>query len=100
MWSDVLVTGTAQLKKVELVWPKRLVGKSTVEALQSGIVIGYVSFVQGMIDRFRSELGEKARVVLGGGLGETMAEHLEGVDHVEPWLVLKGLRILVDRNTG
>ncbi len=98
MWSDVLVTGTAQLKRVDLVPPKRLIGKSTVEALQSGLVLGYTSFVEGMVGRFRSELGEGVKTVLSGGLAEAFAPNLSGIDVVEPWLVLRGLRILYDLN--
>lgn len=100
MWSEVLVTGTAQLKRVELVWPKRLIGKSTTEALQSGIVIGYASFIDGMIVRFRDELApQKPVTVLSGGLAEVFAPNLSGVDIVDPWLTLHGLRLLADLNS-
>ena len=100
MWSESLVRATAQLKRVPLVWPKRLVGKSTTEALQSGIVIGYASFLEGMVARFRAELGPEAKTVLSGGLAATFAPNLSDIDVVEPWLTLKGLQILFERNTS
>ena len=100
MWSEALVRGTAQLKRVPLVWPRRLVGKSTTEALQSGIVIGYASFIDGMLDRFRAELGDAVKTVLAGGLAAEFAPNLERVDVVEPALTLRGLQILYERNAG
>ncbi|HVL81371.1 MAG TPA: type III pantothenate kinase [Actinomycetota bacterium] len=100
MWSESLVRSTAQLKRVPLIWPKRLVGRSTTEALQSGIVIGFTSFVAGMIARFRQELGPEAKTVMAGGLAASLAPHLSDVDVVEPWLTLRGLQILYERNAG
>lgn len=99
MWSEVLATGTAQLKRVDLVMPHRLIGKSTVEALQSGIVAGYTSFLEGMITRLSDELGGSPKTVLSGGLAETFAENLPGIDVVDPWLTLKGLQFLFELNT-
>jgi type III pantothenate kinase len=98
--ANALVSQTAQLRLVEFVRPQRLIGKSTAEAIQSGIVIGYSCLITGMLDLFRKELGGDARSVLTGGLADVMAPNLEGVDEIDPWLVLKGLRIIYDRNVA
>lgn len=98
--ADALFSTAAMLRRVELVRPRRLIGKSTVDALQSGILFGYTCLIEGMIERFRKELGTDARVVLTGGLAELMREEISGIDVLDPHLVLHGIRILFDRNTG
>ena len=98
---DQLTTRTGRavsLKRVEFNTPERLIGKSTYESIQSGVVIGYACLVEGMIERFRKELGGDTRSVLTGGLAEVMAPNLTGIDVLDPWLVLKGLRIIYSRN--
>jgi type III pantothenate kinase len=62
------------------------------------VVIGYSCLIEGMLDLFRKELGSDAKSVLTGGLAEVMAPNLEGVDEVDAWLVLKGLRLIYERN--
>jgi type III pantothenate kinase len=98
--ANALVSQTAQLQLVELTRPARLIGKSTAEAIQSGVVIGYSCLIEGMLDLFRKELGGDAKSVLTGGLAEVMAPNLESIDEVDPWLVLRGLRIIYGRNAG
>jgi type III pantothenate kinase len=96
--ANALVSRTAQLKRVEFDAPERLIGKNTYESIQSGVVIGYACLVEGMIERFRKELGGDTRSVLTGGLADVMAPNLTGIDVLDPWLVLKGLRIIYSRN--
>lgn len=96
--ANALVSRTAQLKRVEFSPPSRLIGKSTYEAIQSGVVTGYACLMEGMIERFRKELGGEARSVMTGGLAEVMEPNLTGIDVVDPWLVLRGLRIVYERN--
>jgi type III pantothenate kinase len=96
--ANALVSRTAQLQLVELTRPDRLIGKTTAEAIQSGVVIGYSCLIEGMLDLFRKELGGDTRSVITGGLSEVMAPNLETVDVVDPWLVLKGLRLIYERN--
>jgi type III pantothenate kinase len=98
--ASALVNQTAQLRTVEFTRPARLIGKGTAEAIQSGVVIGYSCLIEGMLDLFRKELGGDAKSVLTGGIAEVMAPNLEGVDEVDPWLVLKGLRIIYERNVS
>lgn len=97
--ANALVAQTAMLKRVEFATPARLIGKSTAEAIQSGVVSGYACLIEGMIERFRKELGGDAKSVLTGGLADVMAPNLTGVDALDQWLVLKGLRIIYELNT-
>ncbi len=98
--ANALVSQTAQLRLVEFTRPARLIGKSTAEAIQSGLVIGYSCLIEGMLDLFRKELGGNAKSVLTGGLADVMAPNVDGIDEVDPWLVLKGLHLIYERNLG
>lgn len=89
---DALVLSTAKLPHVQLKVPPSPIGTDTVTALQSGIVYGFVGQTEGMVVRMRRELGEKATVTATGGLAGIVARHTEVIDHVEPHLVLLGLR--------
>jgi type III pantothenate kinase len=62
------------------------------------VVNGYACLIEGMMERFRKDLGGAATSVLTGGLAEVMAPNLSGIDVVDPWVVLRGLRIIFDRN--
>ena len=90
------VCGTLSAR-VELVAPRHVIGKSTVESIQSGCVYGYSGQVDALVDRFQAELGECA-VVATGGLAEPIITHSRTVQHYEPWLTLAGLRIVFERN--
>ncbi len=99
--ANALVSMTAQLRRVEFATPPRLIGKSTAEAIQSGVVNGYACLIEGMVERFRKELANgngPAKTVMTGGLAEAMAENLSCIDVLDPWLVLKGLRLIYERN--
>ena len=87
----------ARLPLVELVAPKSAVGKNTVESVQSGLVFGYASMVDGMVGRISDELGQ-ATVIATGGLAPMVIEECRTVDHHDPWLTLEGLRLVFDRN--
>jgi type III pantothenate kinase len=89
---------TARLPLVELVTPRSVVGKGTVEAVQSGVVLGYASMVDGMIERIAKELGQPT-VIATGGLASVVVEECKTIDHHEPWLTLEGLRLVFDKNT-
>ena len=96
--ANALVAQTAMLKRVEFATPERLIGKTTAEAIQSGVVGGYACLIEGMIERFRKELGGDTKSILTGGLAEVMAPNLSGIDIVDPWLVLQGLRLIYELN--
>ena len=101
---DALAARAAQLRKVELVAPTRgPIGKSTVEALQSGVVYGFAGQVDGLVRRLSAALNPSdpsaVEVIATGGLATLVIEHCETVTHYEPDLTLLGLRLIFERNT-
>ena len=96
---DALFGRAAALRRVELVEPRNVIGKSTVESIQSGVLYGFAGQVDGIVDRIRLQLGSHATVVATGGLSGVIAPHSRTVDHTDPWLTLHGLRLVFDRNT-
>jgi type III pantothenate kinase len=95
---DALFGRAAALSQVELVKPRSVLGRSTVESIQSGTVYGYAAQVDGLCARIEEELGE-CTVVATGGLSPLIAPFSEAVQHVEPWLTLHGLRLVYAMNT-
>jgi len=89
-----------RLPRVEVVAPRSVIGKNTVEALQSGLLLGTASEVDGMVERMQKELGGHATVVATGGLADVIVALCQTVDHHEPWLTLEGLRLIFERNTA
>ncbi len=96
---EALAVRAAQLRKVELVKPRSVIGKNTVEALQSGILYGFAGQVDGLVRRVVAELGGTATVVATGGLSALVVDHCETVDIREPDLTLIGLRLVFEKNT-
>ncbi len=101
---DALSRRAAQLLKVELTRPKRVIGKNTVEALQSGIIFGFAGQVEGVATRMRDELApgnpESVTVIATGGLAPLVLDEISVIDAYEPWLTLIGLRLVYERNLG
>jgi type III pantothenate kinase len=99
---DALSRRAAQLLKVELTRPPRVVGKNTVEALQSGIVYGFAGQVEGIVRRMARELApadpEKVTIIATGGLAPLVINEVSVIDAHEPWLTLIGLRLVFERN--
>jgi type III pantothenate kinase len=94
---DALFDHAAALRRVELVAPKHVIGKSTVESIQSGALYGFAGQVDGLCRRFMEELGP-ATVVATGGLADVVAPYSSCIEHREPWLTLHGLRLVYERN--
>jgi len=92
--AETLFMQAAMLPRVELTHPKHTIGTSTVTAMQSGIIFGYVALIEGMIDRIQQELGEKARVVATGGWSTLIAKETAVFEVVNPNLTLIGLRLI------
>ena len=92
--AETLFMQAAMLPRVELTHPKHTIGTSTVTAMQSGIIFGYVALIEGMIARIQQELGEKARVVATGGWSTLIAKETTVFDVVNPNLTLLGLRLI------
>ena len=96
---DALVGRASALSSIELIEPRNVIGRSTVESLQSGAIYGFAASVDGMVARFQNELGGDAVVVATGGLAPVIAPVASSIEHVEPFLTLHGLRIVHARNT-
>lgn len=99
---DALASRAAQLRKVELTVPRSPIGKSTVEALQSGMIYGVAGQVDGLVRRFLAELetpGAPAAVIATGGLAPLVLPVSETLQHHEPDLTLIGLRLVFEKNT-
>ncbi len=93
-----LARGTAQLPEIDAVVPRRAVGRSTSEALQAGLMLSFLDGVRGLLARVTAELRADPLVVATGGWSGLLAEHTEAIDHVEPDLVLHGVRALLELN--
>jgi len=95
---DALAARAAQLRKVELVRPPRVVGKNTVECLQSGVVYGFAGQVDGVVRAIIEEIGPVNAVIATGGLARVVLDECHTVTHHEPMITLIGLRMVYERN--
>lgn len=95
---DALAARAAQLRKVELLRPRSVIGKNTVEALQSGAVYGFAGQVDGLVERITAELGGVNAVIATGGLAGIVVPESRTITHHDPDLTLQGLRLVFERN--
>ena len=96
---EALFEHAAALRRVELVEPRNVIGKSTVESIQSGAIYGYTGLVDAMCRRIAHELGPCA-IIATGGLAGLVTPLSEMIQHHEPWLTLHGLRLVFERNVA
>ena len=96
--AEALFQRTAMLRRVDLQRPAHAIGTNTVDAMRSGILLGYVGLVEGMVARFRAELGPSTHVIGTGGLAPLVANETTVFEAVDPWLVLEGLRLIHEMN--
>jgi len=94
---EALTTRAAKLVKIDLVEPPAVIGKSTVEGLQSGMVYGFAGQVEGIVHAITGELGQTPRVVATGGLAELIARHAEIIETTDPFLTLRGIEMILRR---
>jgi type III pantothenate kinase len=91
--AEALFRRAAKLPRVELTTPPSVIGQNTPHSMQSGLIYGYVGLVEGMVTRFRAELGPEMKVIATGGLTEIIARETKMIDIVAPWF-----RIVWDMN--
>ncbi len=96
--ADALAQRAAKLPKVDLVRPPSVIGRNTVHSMQSGLLFGYVGLVEGMVTRFKAELGAGTKVIGTGGLAPLIASETKVIDIIAPWLTLDGLRMIYELN--
>jgi type III pantothenate kinase len=96
--AEALFARAAKLPRVDLQRPPSVIGRNTNHAIQSGLLFGYVSMVEGMVARFRRELGPEMKVIATGGLAETIAKETDVIEIIAPWLTLEGLRLIWELN--
>ena len=96
--AEALFLNTSQLRRVELTAPKSAIGQNTSTALQSGLVFGYAGLVDGIVARFKEELGQDAKVIGTGGLAEIISKETDIFDAINPELTLVGLRLVYEMN--
>ena len=97
---EALTTRAAKLTKVDLTEPERVIGKSTIESLQAGAVYGFAGQVEGIVAAILGELGAKATVVATGGMGAMIARHTPCIDAVDEYLTLRGIELILRRQTA
>jgi type III pantothenate kinase len=95
---EALTTRAAAIPKIDLTAPRTLIGKSTVDAIRSGVIFGFAAQVDGIVTRLRAELGEETRVIATGGLAEAIVPFCTTIEDVDPLLTLTGLRLIYERN--
>lgn len=95
---ETLFDHASMLHRVQIARPRNVIGRTTAESLQSGLLYGYAGLVDSMVERIRVELGNNARVFATGGLAQRIADESKSIEQVEPFLTLDGLRILFEMN--
>jgi type III pantothenate kinase len=96
--AEALFLRTAKLTRVDIQRPPQAIGRNTVHSMQSGLLFGYVGLVEGMVARFRKELGPQMKVIGTGGLAEVIARETDVIQIIAPWLTLDGIRIVWEMN--
>jgi type III pantothenate kinase len=93
-----LTSRGAALPSVDLLPPRAVIGKSTVDAIRSGVIYGFAGAIDGILRRLLDELGEETHVIATGGLAGAIVPFTELIDDVDDLLTLTGLRLLYERN--
>ena len=95
---EALTNRAAALPKIDLAAPRSLIGKTTIDAIRSGVIYGYAGQVDGILRRLRAEMGDEIETIATGGLAEHIVPFTEEIDDTDDLLTLTGLRLLHERN--
>ncbi|MBI2891277.1 MAG: type III pantothenate kinase [Nitrospirae bacterium] len=95
---EALVARASKLPGVEIARPERVIGKTTIQSIQSGVYYGYLGLVEEMVRRLKKEMGQNARVIGTGGYGNLISQDATCIEEMDELLTLKGLRLLFERN--
>jgi type III pantothenate kinase len=87
----------AKLPKIELKFPKEVIGRDTASSMQAGILYGAVDAMEGMIERIKRRIGKRAKVIVTGGYSKVIMDHSDAIDYAEPALVLLGLQLIYEK---
>jgi type III pantothenate kinase len=98
MATEGLYTRTARLPRIELIRPQNAIGKNTVNAMQSGVIFGYVGLVEGLVARIAGELEGRAKVVATGSYADVISRETQVIEVVNRHLTLQGLQLIHDLN--
>lgn len=96
--AEALFTRASQLPRVEIAKPKHVIGKNTIECMQSGIYYGYIGMVDSVVRRMEAEIGHRAKVMATGGLASLIAQDSETITETDEILTLEGLKLIYDWN--
>jgi type III pantothenate kinase len=97
---DALFERAAKLQRVELLEPRSVIAKNTVESIQSGFLYGFVGQIEGIVERMRAELGGNVHVIATGGQAQLISDHTDYIETVDDRLTLDGLRIIHELNSS
>ncbi len=95
---DALFQRAAKLPRIELVKPKRVVGKDTIESMQAGIFFGYLGLIDKVVKRMKEEVGGSPMVVATGGSANIIVKECDTIEEFDEFLTLDGLRIIYNKN--
>jgi type III pantothenate kinase len=96
--TEALYTRASKLPRIEIAKPKNVLGTNTVHAMQAGIFYGYVGQVDGIVSRMKAQASTVPTVIATGGMASLVASETETIDVVEPFLTLKGLQMIYEKN--
>jgi len=99
--AEALFIYASKLPRVEMfVKPPTVINRNTISAMNAGLIYGYAALTEGLIERIKKEIPEDPLVVATGGLAYLIASEVKGIDKIEEYLILEGLKILYAKNKG